>query len=127
MRSKARIIAVFSVILGLWVVSGCYYDSTEYLYPAQATTCDTTNITYSGTINPIIIDKCNSCHSIAGPLGNTTTEGYSNLKKLADNGKLYGSVSHSKGYVAMPNDGSNLSACQILYIKLWVNAGAPNN
>ncbi len=116
------------IAAGMWLVSGCYYDVSQNLYPnADNGICDTTNVTYSKTINPIIIDRCNVCHSVNGSLGNIKTEGYSNLQTLALSGKLYGAVSHSPGFSAMPRDGSMLSKCQITYIRLWVAAGAKNN
>lgn len=127
--NEMRPVLLFSALfLVIWVSSGCYYDSNDYLYPgAENAVCDTTNITYSGTINPIIVSKCNVCHSKAAPLGNIVTDDYASLQVLAANGKLYGAVSHSSGFKAMPNDGSTLSKCQILYIKIWAAAGAKNN
>jgi hypothetical protein len=43
------------------------------------------------------------------------------------NGKLYGSVSSSQGYIPMPYNGPMLPDCYIVMIKNWVDSGAPDN
>ncbi len=89
--------------------------------------CDTTNITFSSTINPIIQNKCVGCHSGSNPPQGINLSAYSGVQAVALNGKLHGAVSHSAGFVAMPPTGPKLPDCEILQIKKWVDAGAPNN
>lgn len=113
-------------------VSGCYYDSVEELYPpsSQGNACDTAAYTYALTIEPIITDNCNKCHSIksASSLGgNIITEGHANLSVIAKNGKLYGSISHNSQYSAMPKSAAKLTTCEISYIKRWIADGELNN
>ncbi|HNW53110.1 MAG TPA: hypothetical protein PKN21_02525, partial [Bacteroidales bacterium] len=43
-------------------LGGCYYDNEEDLYLGSSG-CDTTNVTYSGTVVPVFAGYCNSCHS----------------------------------------------------------------
>jgi hypothetical protein len=40
---------------------------------------------------------------------------------------LYGTISHSAGFLPMPQNGNKLSDCNITKIRLWVADGAPNN
>ena len=111
--------------------AGCYYDSTEELYPVTTyIPCDTTTVTYSGTISPMIAGSCSKCHgtSTANSLGgNINLEGYTNLKRYASNGKLIGSVTHSPGFTPMPREANSLTACDIAQIKHWINTGMGND
>jgi hypothetical protein len=51
------------LVVSVLVISGCYYDVAEELYPSNGTTCDTSSVTYSLTVKPIIDQFCVSCHS----------------------------------------------------------------
>lgn len=117
------------IVLLMAGFSSCYYDNEEYLYPAGTGLlgCDTANVTYSGTIEPIMQDHCNSCHSEASPSGGVVTETYQGLKIVADDGRLYGAVNHIGGYAPMPQNQPKLSECKLTQIDIWLNAGAPNN
>src|SRR5688572_24702512 len=90
-------IAAFAVIL----LSGCYYDVAEELYPSEIF-CDTSNAAYSAKVLPIIQDNCYSCHSGTAPTGNISLDSYGNLKAQADNGKLIGTLTHAAGFSPMP-------------------------
>lgn len=107
---------------------GCYYDNEEELYPSTST-CDTTAISYSTTLLPIIEDKCIGCHSaaayeVAG--GGYNLEGYANVKASVDDNTFYPAIDHS-GDFPMPKGGNKLDDCTIAKFKAWINAGAPNN
>lgn len=114
-----------SILVLLLLLEGCYYDDKELLDPTPA--CDTTIVTYSGSINPLINAYCTGCH--AGPNAplsiNLTT--YAGVKAQADNKKLMGTISHSAGFSPMPKNGAQLSSCNIARIRKWIAAGAPNN
>lgn len=88
--------------------------------------CDTTKFTYATTIQPLINSSCAGCHNPNSAGGNIILSTYSGLQTVALNNKLVGSVTHAPGYIPMPQ-GGKLSDCQILQIKKWVGAGAPNN
>jgi hypothetical protein len=93
-----------------------------------AGSCDTTNVSYSATISTILQNNCTGCHSGSAPSGagiDLTT--YANVLVQANNGKLWGDISHSTGYNAMPLGGASLSACDLNMISSWIKKGAPNN
>jgi hypothetical protein len=119
-----KLIGVTGLIL--FLISACYYDSKEFLYPELNSSCDTTNITFSSSIKPIIDNNCKTCHSGSVPSGSLHLENYSQVKAVADNGKLVGVINGSGGLPLMP-PGAPLSSCQIASIEKWVTAGAPNN
>lgn len=117
------------MIFMLVLQAACYYDNEEKLYPEgnQPNACDTTSVTYSSTILPIIENKCNVCHSQAAALGNVVLEGYANARQYALSGQFYGSVNQGSGYSPMPQGGGKLPTCDIVAVKKWVEDGAPNN
>lgn len=107
--------------------SGCYYDVEEELYPSPAASCDTTGITYSGKIEPLLAFNCYVCHSAAIAEGGVVLEGYQNVLQYAGNGKLLSAVTHEAGTTPMPKGGSKLPVCDIEYIRNWINQGTPDN
>jgi hypothetical protein len=121
-----KIIIPFIAII-LFAISGCYYDSQEYLYP-NITPCDTTNVTYSLSVQPIIYD-CLGCHSnstAASLGGNVKLQSYADVKLRVDDGKLLSSIKWTSSY-HMPKNAAKLDDCKITIVQKWVDAGAPNN
>jgi|SRR6185436_3066939 len=89
--------------------------------------CDTLNVTYSGKIKPILDGKCTGCHSGSAPSGGIHLSAYSGAQTAALDGRLFGAVNHSAGFVPMPQGGNKLPQCEIDAIRIWADAGAPNN
>lgn len=112
----------------LFTITGCYYDVEEELYPSGGlAACDTSNVTYSQVIAPIINSNCISCHSQSLAQGNVNLEGFNNVKTYADNGLLLAVIRHEPGVTPMPQNGNKLSDCTILKIEKWVNEGSQDN
>lgn len=87
--------------------------------------CDTTTVTYSKTISKIMTDNCVGCHGISGGV---TLSNYNGVKTVVSNGKLWNSINHLSGLSkAMPNSTTKLSSCNLRQIKIWIDAGAPQN
>lgn len=128
MKSNKLILSFALTGMTLVGLTGCYYDKEEILYPGG--TCDTANVTYSGTVSGIINTNCNVCHSTASANasgGGIQLDTHAKLKVYVDNGKLMGSINHAGGYSPMPKNATKLSSCDIAKIQAWVNAGALNN
>jgi len=86
--------------------------------------CDTVNVKFSTHIFPIIQQNCLGCHTA----GTTTLlNNYTQVLAQVNNGQLYCAVSHCGTYNPMPQGGSKLDACKIRAIKIWIDAGSPNN
>jgi mono/diheme cytochrome c family protein len=87
--------------------------------------CDTTSVTYTNNVLPILQDYCFSCHGN----GNTAfsngvnLDGYDNVKGWAQLEYLVGDIRHDKGYTGMPYGKPKLSDCEINTIVAWVNQG----
>ncbi len=87
--------------------------------------CDSLNITFAGTINPIIQNNCLGCHSASSAI--TILKAYTDIKAKVNDGKLLCSVTQRSGCLPMPQGAPMLSDCKIKQIKAWIAAGAPNN
>lgn len=110
----------------LFLLTSCVSHVEEELYPPD--TCDTTQVTYSQTIVPIIAQNCFACHSIAtSSISGIPLEGYDNIKAIINAGRFVGAVRRLQGFSAMPKNAASLPECDILQIEKWVSDGAPNN
>ena len=116
-------LAIISVFIFFFV--SCYYDNEEALYPKLNTGCDTTNVSYSATIAPILTDNCTGCHNSSNPSGGIILTNYSKVQSVASSGVLMNALT-GKGVPVMPPSGP-LSACMILQFQIWIRNGMPNN
>lgn len=120
---------IVSSILILYLAastSSCYYDVELELYPGSIE-CDLTNVTYSGTVEPLIISKCQSCHNNNTANGNINLEGFNNIQQQASNGNIIGAINHDSGFSPMPQGQPQLPQCQIDEIQKWIDNGTPND
>lgn len=114
---------ITGLVMCMTILGSCYYD----IEPNPGT-CDTSNVTYSGTIAGIIQSNgCLSadCHGGNNPLSGIRLSDYNSVKAMET--RLFGAVNHSSGFVAMPQNAGKISQCEIDKIQAWINAGAPNN
>ncbi|MEO1448050.1 MAG: cytochrome c [Bacteroidota bacterium] len=111
------------------LLSSCYYDNEEDLYPVVGTdpVCDTTDVSYAATVLPILEENCIGCHSGANPSGNVGLDSYDKVVASANSGNLYGSIAHLDGFSKMPKGGDKIPDCDIEQIKSWIDAGTANN
>lgn len=93
----------------------------------NAMVCVTENVSFTSHIQPLLDQKCGSCHRGASPSGNVNLSSHAGVKTVADNGKLIGVVSHAAGFTPMPFGGQKLADCQVEMIRSWVEGGALNN
>lgn len=121
------IFLLFAVVIAA-VAGSCYYDSEEGLYPSINQTCDTTNVTYSGSIVPILANNCLSCHSnsMAPSAGNNIAlENYADVASRV--ASISGAINQTGSYSPMPKNGAKLKTCLIATFDIWVRKGKLNN
>jgi hypothetical protein len=125
LKTKNCISTAACFLIIIITLSGCYYDKEEILFPQSV--CDTSAITFSRSVVPVLSSNCYSCHGGSIPSAGISLDTYAGVKLQADNGKLFGAISHAAGFSPMPKNGGSLSSCNITKIKKWIDAGAPNN
>ncbi|HOY06235.1 MAG TPA: hypothetical protein PLO67_12585 [Saprospiraceae bacterium] len=108
--------------IALWIKAGAAHTTCS-----DTTLCDTSNPKFSTVVSPILQTYCNGCHGGTSPLGNVDYNTYAGVKATVTNGKLMGSIKHTSGFSAMPQNANKLSDCKISVIQAWIDAGAPNN
>jgi hypothetical protein len=102
----------------------CYYDKEETLYPFKK--CDTTHVTFTQTIVPILSGSCYVCHFTGNQQTSIVLDTWPGVNAVALTGQLVRSVEQT-GPFPMPKTGSKLDPCSINQIKKWVNDGAHQN
>ncbi|HEU4471685.1 MAG TPA: hypothetical protein VFR58_11410 [Flavisolibacter sp.] len=116
-------ISAFGIMLCVLFAAGCSSDNEEDLTP----TCNTSNVTFSGTITGLINQySCLNCHG-NNPSAPFSLVSYANVKAKVDDGRLFGAINHSTGFSPMPKGLPKMSQCDINKVKAWIDAGAPNN
>jgi len=108
-------------IIQQWLAQGAQNNSCENV------TCDTLNVTYSGTIVPLIQQRCQGCHSGGSPQGGLNFTSWATVNSVATDGRLGAAIQHLPTGIAMPPSGGRLSDCRIQQFLIWIDAGAPNN
>lgn len=124
-----RLLILLSVVL----IAGCYNDKYDELYPTTGngggggTSCDTSNITFSQTIKPIMDSKCaiSGCHDAATLAGGYNFTVYGGVR--AARNRIVGAITWQSGYSQMPKGMNKLDDCSIVKITKWINDGAQNN
>lgn len=125
---KRLYISIVIISISTLFLVSCYYDNEEALYPVIETSCDTTNVTYSGKIVSILNNNCYSCHSnkTSSAFGNNIRlENYSDV--LANSVQITQSIKHIGPLTPMPNNGGKIKTCSISQWDIWVRDGMPNN
>lgn len=117
-----------SIVLGSFILYGCYYDSKDYLYPTLNKVCNDTisPVIYDGAIAKILNDNCVACHNPTNPHADVLLNNYANVIQV-DKNVLLGSILQTGVYTgvkAMPQ-GGKLSDCSIKAIEIWLNANSP--
>lgn len=110
-------------LLSIWSTSCTYRDRQTLL----AGTCDTTMVTYSGTVSGIMTSYCTNCHGGSAPSAGISLEGYNNVKAMVISGQLWGTMNHESGFKPMPQGTPKLDACTLNKLLAWIHQGAQNN
>ncbi len=121
-----RLLPAFVTFVTILLLSAsCYYDNEEALYPSLNSACDTTNVTFSGTIVPILSNNCFSCHSnfTSSFGGNIRLESFADVQ--ANSARLIVAIKQT-GAKPMPPSGK-LKTCSISQFDIWIRNGTPNN
>jgi Planctomycete cytochrome C len=118
-----RLTADQITLISKWILQG----AKDLTCDETAGQCDTTNVTYSGFVAPLLTTYCVGCHSGGAPSGNILLNSHAGVQAVALNGRLMGAVTWSNGYQQMPKGSGKLSDCNISKIKAWITNGAQNN
>jgi mono/diheme cytochrome c family protein len=116
---------LWSAVFMISTLSSCYYDNYDELL-VDVNPCDTTGVTYSANIAPIMAQHCVGCHSGSAPSANISLATYDEVKAAANNGSLLGTIRHEAGWSPMPKNQAPLDECTVSKIEAWINQSMPN-
>lgn len=123
-----QILSIITIAFSTFLMQSCYYDKADLVYPSTNANCDTTTVTYSATIAPLMNASCNSCHGGTAVAGaGIVLDTYAGVKTYAANGKLLNSILQNGTASAMPKGSSKLPDCSINKVRAWINRGMLNN
>lgn len=110
-------------ILLMVFIASCKHEPSLVYAPVDGS-CDTTNVSYSAQVKPILDANCISCHNSSA---SKNFDGYGQISAyLAGNASLFISNINYTGPQPMPPTG-RLDTCQVRQCILWVQSGYPNN
>ena len=110
-----------------FVLIQCESENFQDKYGDVVPDCDTTAVSFSTDIEPIMAEYCVSCHNTASPFGGLDLSIYSGVKSAADNGDLADRITRSSSDALKMPPGENLGDCNINTIIAWVDQGALEN
>lgn len=106
-----------------WIHTGAKYSAD-----CSAGSCDTTNFSFSGRIQPLLNSWCVGCHNPSNPGGGYDLSTYDGVvNSIAPSNRLEGSIVQLAGFSAMPKGSSKIDDCDIKAVQKWIAAGNPNN
>jgi Ni,Fe-hydrogenase I small subunit len=105
-----------TLLFSFIVITGCYYDKEDKLYPNSTNNCDTTNLTYNTSIKTLIDVNCAGCHKPGGNSPDLTT--YSLVK--ANTARIKARAITQKDMPA-----SGLNTCNYKKLDNWIKARMP--
>jgi hypothetical protein len=115
---------LFVLVLISMVVTSCYYDNEEYLYPGL-NGCDVTAVSFSQHIEPVISNTCTSCHTGAGASAGIRLANHTEIVAAINTGRFMGAVKHEAGFSPMPQGAPKLDECSVKRLEAWIAAGMP--
>jgi len=124
---KRIVMASLVGLVSAGLLTACYYDKEEILYPGSANCTPVEAPAFNTDVLPLLEKKCNNCHSGSFPSGGISLDSFAEVMKYVNNGSLMGSINQSSGYVAMPKNAGKMPACEVANIQKWIDSGASNN
>src|SRR5687768_658140 len=79
-------------LIAKWILQGAQDLQCD---PEGGNGCNTTNVTFSGFVSPLLTTNCVGCHSGGAPSGGISLNTYEGVRAVALNGRLFGAISHA--------------------------------
>ena len=113
---------IFTLVMVFGIIC-CKNKNEDTIYPKPF--CDTTNVTYSAVISPIMQKNCVSCHCGGFTDGAPVElDSFKYCQVVCLNGMLYKAII---GVTRQMPPGGTLTDCEIAKIKNWLDKGSINN
>lgn len=108
------------------VLSGCRYDTESDLY-GDVVPCDSSLVSYTNDLVPLLEMYCFECHTGPTPSGDRDFSTYEDLAGVAETNVLLDRISRDENDPeVMPSTGP-MTSCEVDRFRSWIEAGYPNN
>ena len=116
---RLKLIILPAFFLLTVIITSCYYDNAETLYPKLPGPCDTLNVTYNVTVVKLMSTYCYSCHSATYQKdgGGYRLDSYDNVIKYLS--KVILGINHDPSTSGMPKNTNQLDDCTINQFMIW--------
>jgi hypothetical protein len=116
------------IFLLIWMTAyGCYWENEEALYPEEKF-CDTSFVSFSEDVLPILTNNCFTCHSNSNAPDFAVGIAFEDHKDVSASASLItGAINHREGFPQMPKNREKLDTCQIITFEAWENQGRLDN
>jgi uncharacterized membrane protein len=109
----------------VYALSGCLSD--KVVEPAVPEVCDSSLVTYTAKVAPLLQARCNSCHSEAvfrSLGGRIALYDYETAQSSFQGPRFFCAIRQQGGDCqAMPRGSAKLSDCEINMLQAWVDSG----
>ncbi|UZO81070.1 hypothetical protein NBT05_01010 [Aquimarina sp. ERC-38] len=116
---KAIYKIIFSSILLILICGSCGKEQKVCSTPES--------VTYTNDVANLVETNCFMCHApdvYKEKASRNKIYDYKSLKKMGESGQLIGSITHAKGFIAMPyRKNKKIDSCAIEVFKKWVETG----
>ncbi len=102
-----------------WIEQGMQNNSCDIAISAHAAT----EITFENHINPLLQNNCVSCHNQSNTAAGIDLTDYFTIMTQTQNGKIFKTISHAEGVVAMPLNAEKLLDSEIEMFATWEKTG----
>ncbi len=123
-----KYILILTAASTLLSLNACYYDKADKLYP-NASACDTGNMTFTKSVQPILKANCTDagCHTVANANAGIELETYSGTMLVVPQDKLINAVKYLTGGSKNMPPTQKMTDCNINKIEAWIRRGSPEN
>ena len=121
-RNLPRWTPVQTALFQKWIAEGA--RDVE----CSTTICDTSNVTYTTQIQPIVQNYCLGCHTAStanSTGGGIILDNYTALKSNAQTGHLLCAIQWTGTCYHMPNGSAQLGNCEIRKFVIWTGNNCP--
>lgn len=106
------------------ILHACTYRKESDLIKPGKEICDTSSVSFSASIKPILDTHCTSCHREGGT-GPGNFNDFTTFQSYVNSGQIRNRVIDQK--TMPPSSNPDLSDCELTALDKWIKEGALNN
>lgn len=114
---KLTLIFAMLTFMAIFMMNSCKNDNEEELYGNDTIPCDTSNVTYSGTMKSFFDAQCTSCHYDGNQYPFLENFATAHDYAISNGNTLFTKIKDG-------HQGTNVTVCEKIQLQKWINSGA---